>query len=284
VQEAMIFEDLVHPILENKCMQCHKKDKKKGQLSLQAYESILKGGKHGPAIVPGSLDESELYRRITLDPSHDDFMPQDGKTPMTSSETEMIRWWIEKGMGVEKQKLSEIKGNEEITSAAAIVLGLGTESPGEVVLTGGEVNDHIPDTVDMTHVDALRAKGLIVRTMLRHPLMLDVTLPPQSGKQMSEIAAAITPLASNIIMLNLSDNNLNENDLALLRAMPNLKKLRLEKNPISDSISNHLIGLKFLEAVNLNETNIGATCVSKLRENPSIKRIYAWKTNCRTCN
>ncbi len=51
-----------------------------------------------------NLSESELYRRITLDPGHEDFMPTDGKTPLTKSETEMIRWWIENADAQRRKK------------------------------------------------------------------------------------------------------------------------------------------------------------------------------------
>jgi hypothetical protein len=275
----------VPPIKEKRCFQCHKKDKKKGRLSIQSYESILKGGKHGPAVVPGDLNESELYKRITLDPSHEDFMPQDGKTPLTGPETEMIRWWIEKAMAVKDKKIAEVKNHGEIASLAAFLLKVDGQSMEETTfLTGQAINGNIPDTVNMTLVSDLRTKGLVVRTMLQDPLMLDVTLPARSGKKIAEITEALKPLAGNIIMLNLSDNNLTENDLGILELMSNLQKLRLEKNPISDSISNHLVGLQYLEAVNLNETKIGPACLDKLRNNPSIKRIYTWRTKCDNLN
>jgi hypothetical protein len=60
--------------------------------------------------------------------------------------------------------------------------------------------------------------------------------------------------------------------------MSNLEKLRLEKNPISDSISYLLQNLKYLQAVNLNETKVTSQCVTRLQNNTSIRRIYTWKT------
>ena len=85
-------------------------------------------------------------------------------------------------------------------------------------------------------------------------------------------------VARNIIWLNLSDNGLTDSDLAVLEGMSNLEKLRLEKNPIADGISDHLLALKHLEAVNLNETRISAVCVNKLEKTQGVKRVYSWKT------
>ena len=34
-------------------------------------------------------------RRISLDPNDDEFMPAEGKTPLTDQQVQIIRWWIE---------------------------------------------------------------------------------------------------------------------------------------------------------------------------------------------
>jgi hypothetical protein len=58
--------------------------------------------------------------------------------------------------------------------------------------------------------------------------------------------------------------------------MSNLEKLRLDKNPITDKIINQLAGLKHLEALNLNETNVTETGIEKLKQLPGLKRVYQW--------
>ncbi len=285
IEEAMLFEDVVQPILEKRCFQCHRADKKKGKLSMENLALMLKGGKHGPSVVPGSLDESELFKRITLDPSHEDFMPTDGKTPLTKSETEIIRWWIEKGMASEGEKLSIIKDHEEIISLASSTLGLsGPASEETAGLAFEKINVNIPDLTDFAPIDNLRKKGLVIRVMLQKPVMLDVTLPSRSGKKMSDIQDDLTPIAKNIIWLNISNNGFTEKDLIILKDMSNLEKVRLEKNPISDGITAHLEGLQFLVAVNLNETKLTNAGLNRLQQNPAIKRIYTWKTMCDNLN
>lgn len=37
LEEALIFEDVIAPIIENKCVQCHSRDKRKGELLLSSY-------------------------------------------------------------------------------------------------------------------------------------------------------------------------------------------------------------------------------------------------------
>lgn len=70
-------------------------------LDLSTYETTLAGGDTGPAISPGNAEGSELYYRITLASDHEDYMPAEGKTPLTDIETEIIRWWIDAGAPAE---------------------------------------------------------------------------------------------------------------------------------------------------------------------------------------
>ena len=53
------------------------------------------------AIIPGNAAQGGLYCRITLARDHEDFMPAEGKTPLTDIETEIIRWWIDAGAPAE---------------------------------------------------------------------------------------------------------------------------------------------------------------------------------------
>jgi uncharacterized membrane protein len=286
VEDAMIFEDVVHPILESKCSKCHEGGKLKGRLSVADLKSLLKGGKTGPAIVAGRPGESELFRRITLTPDNEKYMPSDGKPPLTKTEVAIIRWWIEKASAPEGKKMSELKDKESIIPQVAFYLGLGgakaKPSTGaeasDTAFPEQHINPDIPAVQDRSLVDNLRKKGLMVRVMLQQPLMLDVALPAGSGTKMALIQGDLVRAGKNIIWLNLSNNGFTENDLGFLRQLPNIEKLRLEKNPISDGISDEVIGLRHLTALNLNETKISSTCLARLEKNPSLKKIYTWKT------
>jgi hypothetical protein len=280
VDNAKIFEDLVQPIFQNKSRQCHSDGKLKGNLSVESLQALLKGGKSGPAVVAGKLDESELYKRITLDPENKDFMPKDGKTPLTKSEVKIIKWWIEKGNAINGKRIAELKNINTIKPELASYLGFGgVTAPVEdgQVLTQA-INPDIPLNTDTTPINLLRKKGFMVRFMLKKPLMLDITLPARSGIKVTEFKNDMLPLAKNIIWLNLSSNNFTDTDLSFLKSLINLEKLRLEENPLTDQVSNSLSALKHLEAVNLNETKITSVCVANLKRNPGIKRIYTWGT------
>jgi len=58
--KSQLYKDLVAPVLEAKCNKCHGTEKPKGKLSMVSVEAMLKGGKEGPAVVVGKVDESPL--------------------------------------------------------------------------------------------------------------------------------------------------------------------------------------------------------------------------------
>lgn len=263
VEEALLFEDVVQPILQNKCVQCHRDGKSKGDLSLATLEDMLKGGKSGPAVVPGKPDSSELIRRILLDEDHKDFMPADGKPPLTKTELHLIQGWVKGSSDSIKPLVAQYLGFSETTEART-----ATE----------HINPDIPLSVDTSLIDNLRKTGLHVRLMLLKPLMLDVTLPARSGVKATLIKPEIEKLAKHIIWLNLSGNGFTDSELDFLSALSNVEKLRLDKNPVTDKISDQLKGLKYLQAVNLNETNITAAAIDQLKKNTAIRRVYSWNT------
>ncbi len=278
--EAYIFEDVVHPILIQKCGQCHQAGKLKGRFSVQTLQTLLKGGKTGPAIVAGHIGESELYKRITLSPLDEKFMPADGKTPLTAAETAVIQWWIAKAGAVEHRPLATLNNKDSIKPQVAAILGLGDSGDmGASAATGltQHINPEIPPNLDNTFIESLRAKGFMVRVMLQKPVMLDVTLPANAGKKMADIKDDLLHVAKNIVWLNLSRNNFNDGDMAILKQLPNLEKLRLENNPIGDGVVGDLTVLQHLDAVNLNETNITQAGLDALTKNTAIKRVYSWK-------
>ena len=71
------FEARIRPVLANNCFTCHAASQL-GGLRLDSRESILKGGKSGPAMVPGDPDKSLLIRAVRqTDPKLK--MPMGGK-------------------------------------------------------------------------------------------------------------------------------------------------------------------------------------------------------------
>jgi len=92
-QETVSFAKDIRPILQGTCQTCHGELQESG-LDLRTRDGALKGGNHGAAIVPGSADQSRLYRRIAG--LEQPAMPMNG-TPLTAQQIAAIKTWIDQG-------------------------------------------------------------------------------------------------------------------------------------------------------------------------------------------
>lgn len=104
-KQPLIYSDIVAPILERRCVQCHKEGKAKGKLRMDTYEWLIKGGKNGPSIVPGSAANSLIIERIELPMDDEDHMPPEGKPDIEPQEIAILKWWIDSGADLKKSVL-----------------------------------------------------------------------------------------------------------------------------------------------------------------------------------
>ncbi|MBS1853833.1 MAG: PSD1 domain-containing protein [Acidobacteria bacterium] len=86
------FESRIRPILATSCYSCHT-DSKLGGLRLDSREDMLKGGKSGPAIVPGDPDKSLLVTAVQQTGSLK--MPMGGK--LSKDQVDALAAWVKAG-------------------------------------------------------------------------------------------------------------------------------------------------------------------------------------------
>ena len=86
------FEMRVRPVLAKNCFACHT-GSKMGGLEMMSRESLLKGGKSGPAIVPGDPDQSLLLQAVRQ--QHELKMPPQGR--LKDDEIEQLASWVKSG-------------------------------------------------------------------------------------------------------------------------------------------------------------------------------------------
>ena len=80
----------VLPRLKERCVKCHGPIKPKAGLNLSSAATLALGGENGPAVVPGNLDESLIWQRISAGE-----MPPDD--PLPAADQRILRRWIEAG-------------------------------------------------------------------------------------------------------------------------------------------------------------------------------------------
>ena len=93
LRPELFAQSSVQSLLTARCQVCHNDQTKSGGLSLASRARMLKGGAHGPAIVPGEPDESLLLRLVSGNPPR---MPREGE-PLTAEQIASVRRWIADG-------------------------------------------------------------------------------------------------------------------------------------------------------------------------------------------
>jgi hypothetical protein len=105
--DTISFAENVLPIFQKRCLPCHALENyNPSELSLDSYDLLMDGGRHGDAVLPGKPDESPLVRKLLPDPPFGDQMPVEGRKkrgkrpgvkPLVEEEIELIATWIEQG-------------------------------------------------------------------------------------------------------------------------------------------------------------------------------------------
>jgi len=86
----------VHAVFAKHCVTCHGGKDPDGELVLESYESLNKGGENGAVIVPGKSSDSVLVQQI--EHAKKPFMPPPKKGDrLSAEEIALVRAWIDAG-------------------------------------------------------------------------------------------------------------------------------------------------------------------------------------------
>jgi uncharacterized membrane protein/mono/diheme cytochrome c family protein len=305
---ADIYLDVVAPAFRQRCHSCHNDSKKKGGLSLASYAALMKGGEKGPVIAAGQPDKSDLVRRISLAHGDADFMPQDGKTPLSREQTAAIRWWVAAGAPHKGTVLAlgapkDVQLNIEVAlrlrapTLASAEAGGGTGGgrarggdardrsgeEGRSADSSADVANGLPDLAanvppaDVAALDDLERKGFAVRAIAVGSPLLQVDYTANRPLT-DEGIAALGKIAQQIRILNLREAGLTDAQLKPFARFENLAQLRLELNPVTDAGLAALSGLGKLEYLNLYGTHITNASLKPLGALPRLRELFVWET------
>jgi len=271
-QEAVVYEELIRPILEKKCYSCHGSDKQKGKLRLDSSEFLLKGGEDGPALEAFHPGKSLMMIRMLLPDSDEDHMPPKGKPQVTEEEKALIEWWIHNGADFRK-KSRELPQEERIQQ---ILTGLETPAVEEQerVIPEKEVKP-----ASEKDLEVLKKAGMLVNPAGLNTNYLEVNLRGISpGK--AELKA-LESLKEQVIRLNAAGVQQVEELAEVTGKLENLRILHLQRTPWSDKEIAGLKGLSHLRVLNLSFTRVTDAGVKELEELKGLRRLYLYSSGVR---
>jgi len=246
LNEVELYEDAIVPIFKAKCFSCHKPGKSKGDLDLTNYEKMG--------------DKEELVRRTHLPKSHKEFMPSNGKAPLSKEQLAILSYWVE--IGAPKTK-----------RLAQLQLDAKRKSLFESFFKLNE-NPLLSLNVKPAKYDHLAKNGFLIQPIYQQSALLEVKY---TGKGKPDLKL-LQEIKKQVVWLDLSNTGLRDEDLKIVGQLENLFKLNLSKNDISNQGILALGGLKNLTEINLYETQVNAAALNHLLKLPKIQRIYVWET------
>ncbi|MBP6810726.1 MAG: hypothetical protein KA138_04375, partial [Saprospiraceae bacterium] len=117
LEDALVFEHVVRPILKEKCMNCHNSAKSKGDLKMETEALLLKGGKNGVLWDSTAKHLGLLLQRIHLPLEEKEHMPPKGKPQLTVDEISILYHWIKNG-AIFSQKITDLPENDTLALLA----------------------------------------------------------------------------------------------------------------------------------------------------------------------
>ncbi|GEO02866.1 hypothetical protein AAE02nite_05300 [Adhaeribacter aerolatus] len=275
VNEALVYQDLVEPVLEQKCWQCHSSKKQKGDLRLDTEEYLLKGGENGEILVAGNADKSDLYKRLVLPLNHDDRMPPKGKPQLTEAEVQLIHWWITAGKGDFKKKVAQVDKDQNIDEIIAEVSqrsGQNTEST-----QPSEIPDVKVAPANPEHVRQLQNKGVVLMPVAKDSPFLTANLVNAKSFSNADMQL-LANLREQILWLDMSGSTISDAGLQPLAGFKNLTRLSLDNTAVTDAGLKHLAPLTNLHYLNLYGTQVSDAGLKSLTACKSLKSLYLWQT------
>ncbi|WP_345242626.1 c-type cytochrome domain-containing protein [Nibrella saemangeumensis] len=266
LEQAVVFDHVIQPIFEQKCVSCHNAEKLKGELRLTDAESVRRGGKSGKLFVAGKPEMSLLLKRIHLPEEEKKHMPPKGKSQLTDNEIALLSLWV-KGNADFNKKVVDLPPSDTLRRIAAALF-----KPAE------QVDEYDFAAADEETVQKLSNNYRTILPLAKDSPALAVYFfnqkqyAPEKLKELSDIR-------QQVVSLNLNKMPVSDADLKSVSQFENLRKLDVNFTNITGAGLKTLAGLKHLTELALSGTRITSSDLQEpIRTLPSLKMVALWQT------
>jgi hypothetical protein len=273
------FKKEVWPILEDRCVECHKAPyelngelkKPKAGLRLDGAAYVMHGGDDGPVVVANHPSRSPLYQRVILPDDDDDHMPPKGD-PLSHRQKEVLRKWIAQGVDFGKWA-GATDGVDELVKMKK--LNTSDFTP-EHIKFYNDLSSGLEPLPANELARIAKETGLMIRPIgIGSPLVevRVVTAPFEIGD--SEVKRLL-PLAGHLAKLDLRNTGITERSLIDIASFSKLTELNLRGTKIGDSGLSKLSALPTLQMLNLCETEVSDKGLGWLKKVKSLRQVFLW--------
>lgn len=262
---ALFYEDVIKPILNNKCISCHGPKKSKGELELHTPDAILKGGEGGEIIVDGNPEKSPLYASLVLPKENEDHMPPKDKSQPTKEEIELVKTWLSVGNPFDKS-IGELGLSKSLFSA----------------FFPQKINNDFPPfeipAANEASIKAVKEFGVHVDPISKNSNYLSISCINKPSFADSDFDILL-PLGPQIAKLDLGGTRITDAILKKLVQFQNLTILKLDNTEITGKTIELLRELEHLKSINLANSKFEASFLSVFSSFKNLKKVYLFNTN-----
>lgn len=265
-EEALIYEDVVAAILNNKCVSCHNPKKIKGELLLDSEEGILTGGENGAVVVANKASDSEIFIRMNLPKDNDNHMPPEGKTQPSKEEIALIGAWLDAGHPF-GGTIAE-SGLKKELFLSFFPKKIDNDYPNI------EIAEASKDSIDL-----VKDKGIHIDKISKATNFLKVSCLNKPSFSDSDFAL-LRPLKKQIAILDLGGTKVSDAIFEELVTLPHLTVLHLDHTDITGKgIEKLASASEYLKSINLTGTKFQNRYLQKLADFKKLKKVYVFRTD-----
>lgn len=263
-EDAIIYTDVVRPILEAKCMSCHNNKKAKGELIMETKDLLLKGGKNGKLWDTTKADLGLLMRRIHLPEDEKEHMPPTGKPQLSEQDITILYNWIKSGSSF-TQKVTDLVPGDTMRTIASKILKSSTEEQYSFEAAGEKKIKQLNNSNRVVYPVALNSPALVVKFYNK---------PYFTSKALEEL----NDIKQQIVELNLSNMPVTDDDVKTISGFPNLRRLNLNYTKVTGASFNDLQKLALLKEISLAGTSLKENDLAQLQKLSMLKHVFLWNS------
>ncbi|WP_149277614.1 c-type cytochrome domain-containing protein [Pareuzebyella sediminis] len=262
--ESLIYEDVVAPILNNRCVSCHNPKKNKGELLLDSAEGMLKGGESGETLLAENAEKSELFKRMNLPVSDEDHMPPEEKTQPSKEELLLIGAWLDAG--------HPFKGTIGEAGMAKELFEPFFPKKHDFDYPDIEVAEAHIDSINVIkknniHVDRIsKATNFLTVSCINDPSFTDADFE------------LLQPIAQQIAVLDLGGTQVTDAIFEKLAILPHLTVLKIDNTQVTGTNIGLLAPSNYLKLINLTATKFQKVHLNALEQFKALKKVYLYRT------
>jgi uncharacterized membrane protein len=267
LEDALVFEHMINPILQNKCVSCHNPEKKKGGLDLSSKEGILKGGKSGKLFVTGKPETSLLLERIHLPLEDKKHMPVSGQPQLSDEEKMTLALWI-KGNATFTKKVLELPTTDSLRIMGNRLF----------VSVNDDSQNYDFSEASQETIDQLTNEYRTIAPLAKNSPALRVHIFNKNefnSKKLEELVA----IKEQIVFLSVAKMPVKDSDLLTIAKFENLERLELNFSNITAKGLLALNTLTHLKSISLSGTQVNYQDLQiAMQGMKKLQAIYLWDT------